>query len=366
MRNKPTWDDQPFTGGMGVPFTLPIKCSNPKRPLSHVIPLGSLHKRRRLEEELNALLAPPTTVTSSETEEAGPPPSYSPLLSPSEVPTSEAPVVPELDSPFEQFPEAEPAVTTSRRGQILPNRVAKSSYTRWKNLLPTLVKPFLTYSDSVYHSVPEVPNEVRAQCHQMCDSTSTIEILCLHLTHEYIHTSPSHKYTWHSSQDDSDYAKVPVKICDCQGLIPTLVSHGLFPTAPSKPKIAVSVHLLDFYSSLFERSCDAVNALAGALNTLYKKRGYILTDKKGEAFQDPFRRGLTHAIQWYDNLQVHIEQVIETAISTADAQNQSDPALRDEHDPSPFLTTPDAPSVLPLPMFEPSPQLRECARILQK
>ncbi|KIM68025.1 hypothetical protein SCLCIDRAFT_106196 [Scleroderma citrinum Foug A] len=48
-----------------------------------------------------------------------------------------------------------------------------------------------------------------------------------------------------------------------------LVNAGLFPTAPSQPHMAVSIDLLAFYRSLFERSCDAINALASALHTHY-------------------------------------------------------------------------------------------------
>ncbi|KAI6150128.1 hypothetical protein EDD17DRAFT_1441003, partial [Pisolithus thermaeus] len=46
-----------------------------------------------------------------------------------------------------------------------------------------------------------------------------------------------------------------------------LVCNGLFPTVPSQPCIAVSVELLGFYHALFERSCDAINALASVLHT---------------------------------------------------------------------------------------------------
>ena len=44
--------------------------------------------------------------------------------------------------------------------------------------------------------------------------------------------------------------------------------------------MAVSIELLDFYSALFERSCDAVNAMAAALNTFYNRRGFFLTNDK--------------------------------------------------------------------------------------
>ncbi|KIM56192.1 hypothetical protein SCLCIDRAFT_133154, partial [Scleroderma citrinum Foug A] len=48
-----------------------------------------------------------------------------------------------------------------------------------------------------------------------------------------------------------------------------LIRNGLFPAAPFQPCIVVSVELLAFYRALFERSCDAINALASALHTHY-------------------------------------------------------------------------------------------------
>ena len=100
--------------------------------------------------------------------------------------------------------------------------------------------------------------------------------------------------------------------------------------------MAVSVHLLDFYHALFERSCDAVNAMASVLNTFYMRRGFILLNKKvcssikswykahfqqqGQPIQDAFRRGLGYAIQWYDILQVHIERQVESALQVSDTR----------------------------------------------
>ncbi|PPQ97512.1 hypothetical protein CVT26_006536, partial [Gymnopilus dilepis] len=44
--------------------------------------------------------------------------------------------------------------------------------------------------------------------------------------------------------------------------------------------MAISVDLLDFYDSLFEQSCDAVNAMAAALDSSYGLRGYFLVNGK--------------------------------------------------------------------------------------
>ncbi|KAG0699786.1 hypothetical protein DFH29DRAFT_983380 [Suillus ampliporus] len=61
-----------------------------------------------------------------------------------------------------------------------------------------------------------------------------------------------------------------------------LVHHGLFPTSPSQPHMAVSLDLLSFYQMLFKRSCDPINALVSALKTYYSRRGFQMTDKKIE------------------------------------------------------------------------------------
>ncbi|KIM60932.1 hypothetical protein SCLCIDRAFT_123248, partial [Scleroderma citrinum Foug A] len=68
----------------------------------------------------------------------------------------------------------------------------------------------------------------------------------------------------------------------------TLVSHGLFPTAPTQPQMAISIELLSFYRALFERSCDAVNAFAAALHTFYTKRGFRIANCKVSDIHCPF------------------------------------------------------------------------------
>ncbi|KAJ6583800.1 hypothetical protein B0H10DRAFT_1833263, partial [Mycena sp. CBHHK59/15] len=46
------------------------------------------------------------------------------------------------------------------------------------------------------------------------------------------------------------------------------------PCIPSKPRTAFSIDLLEIYRALFERSCDAVTALAAALHSIYTRRGF--------------------------------------------------------------------------------------------
>ena len=68
--------------------------------------------------------------------------------------------------------------------------------------------------------------------------------------------------------------------CNCISLPQVLVRNGLFPTAPLQPRIAVSIDLLDFYGALFDRSADAVTALASALKAMYSYRGFPILNSK--------------------------------------------------------------------------------------
>lgn len=71
--------------------------------------------------------------------------------------------------------------------------------------------------------------------------------------------------------------------CDCNGhysLPSDLVLHGLFPTAPSQPRVAISIDLLEMYQHLVERSGIAVDAFTTALNDFYSSRGYQIQDSK--------------------------------------------------------------------------------------
>jgi len=112
------------------------------------------------------------------------------------------------------------------------------------------------------------------------------------------------------------------------------VQNGLFPTAPSQARIAISIELLQFYQCLFERSCDAINALSRALQAFYVHRGYVLTNIfvrivnriflkfysslfQGETLRDGLRRSLANAVQWYDNLRLRVEDQLDVAIKTA-------------------------------------------------
>ncbi|KAG6852745.1 hypothetical protein C0991_009388 [Blastosporella zonata] len=353
--SKQKQDEQPYTavgGRMGLQFTSPLKRRSDSKQGRYVTHLGNEAKRRRLTKELEALEL--ADVVSASTSEKDSNPTVLSIEESQEPTPADLPDMSLFNSsdPFKNFPLSEKPTPTRRR--TIPNRAANSLSSRWQNLLPALIEPFLAYTKSVTGTIPTTLNRLSAQCNQNCSITS-VQILCLYHTREFTFVLGLAFLTAFL-----DYAKIFVEICKCQRLSSVLVSHGLFPTAPSKPRMAVSVHLLDFYSALFERSCDAVNALAGALNTFYKRRGFVLVDKKGQAINDPFRKGLGYAIQWYGNLHVRVEQAVEAALISADTHNRQHPQSMVPDDNSP-----DDNSTLPTqPLGSGSPF--ECARILQK
>ena len=59
-----------------------------------------------------------------------------------------------------------------------------------------------------------------------------------------------------------------------------LIQQGFFPTAPSQPNLTVSIPFLEFYMPLFERTGDAVMAIAAALSNFYERQGYPVVNQK--------------------------------------------------------------------------------------
>ncbi|KAG2139317.1 hypothetical protein DEU56DRAFT_735682 [Suillus clintonianus] len=171
--------------------------------------------------------------------------------------------------------------SSPHKRRILPDKSTDTLYTNWHRLIPTLVDPQLQYYARTLGQALERTQDVISACGTLSCAQKRTNLLCLFF--------------------DSNLPQV-------------LLHHGLFPTAPSQPRMAVSVDLLSFYRALFERSCDAINALASALKTHYSRRGFQVTDSRGDLVQEPFRRGLGHAVQWYDVLQVEIERQVDAVL----------------------------------------------------
>ena len=71
-----------------------------------------------------------------------------------------------------------------------------------------------------------------------------------------------------------------METCSCMPVTVLLVQNGVFPMSPTQPKTGVSIDMLEIYYALFERSCDAINALSAALHTIYDRRGFHVVSPK--------------------------------------------------------------------------------------
>ncbi|KAG1722263.1 hypothetical protein EDB19DRAFT_1835080 [Suillus lakei] len=175
---------------------------------------------------------------------------------------------------------------------ILPDKMAINLYNAWKVLIPTLVDPHLKYSARTHgHALPEV--------------------------HPFV------------------------------SFLTVLIHHGLFPTAPSQPCMAISTDLLAFYCAFFEHSYDAIHVLASALKTHYAHRGFQMTNTHGQLIQEPFRHGLGQAIQWFDILQIEVERQTEVSLQLCCEQVHEARELQSQENSG--VTTPAG-----VPLFSPS------------
>ncbi|KAG6889804.1 hypothetical protein C0992_003993 [Termitomyces sp. T32_za158] len=233
----PTCAQQPSTTGLGKQFTSPIKRADKRKTTVYIQPMSRRQEISKLKAKIEALKKQAEGII-----DPLPPPAP---LEDIRVKTPESSASGELFKVDDDLFPGPECVTTAQDNEhlprrIVPNQAAKDLYTNWMNLLARLTTPLLEYISKSIGKIPERVTELKKG-----------------------------KY----------FQKLTVEWCSCEELPYILVANGLFPTTPLYPRIAISVHLLDFYRALFERSCDAVNAMASALNTFYTRRGFIVTDK---------------------------------------------------------------------------------------
>ncbi|KAL0572368.1 hypothetical protein V5O48_009603 [Marasmius crinis-equi] len=174
----------------------------------------------------------------------------------------------------------------------------------WKELLPTLLDSLLLYNNSTITKVGSTDlDPLQCRC---TNSNCMLHDAQVHLYH----------FEYHGLRI--------VQYCTCRTLAQVLVTQGFFPTSPSQHRQAIAIPVLEFHRALSEQSSDAVTALAGAMETMYRRRGFRLVDSDGKAIRDPLRRALGHSLEWYDTLQVHVRRFLD---STLDHLKRSLPPL---------------------------------------
>ncbi|KAG2115497.1 hypothetical protein DEU56DRAFT_919407 [Suillus clintonianus] len=286
----PTRGAQWVSSGLGQHFVSPKKPRDKKKTQKHVELPGVQAKRRQLQAHMHQLMGPEPKQTEvrAAVETVSQADAFADIHIPD--PDFEISSEPPFDVPAEES-------QTKRR--ILPDKATDSLYSSWQTLIPSLAEPHLKYSERTLATALDITPNVISACATLSCPQKRTSIACLFF--DIANVPPSLKFYFTTG---------------CFRLLPPSLV-WLFPTAPSQPRMAVSVELLSFYRALFERSCDAINALASALKTHYSRRGFVMTDARGEIIQDPFRRGLGHAVQWYDILQVRIEHQVEEALQNS-------------------------------------------------
>jgi len=270
-RTRPTRNAQLVSSGLGRHFVSPRKPRDKKKTQTVVNLPGADAKRRRLLAAMEELMTPQHQVSTSK------PPSPHVLSIDNQLPDSGGDIITHDVEILDLEPEpALKAEEAQAKRRISPDQLADSLYSSWSTLIPTLVDVQLKYSARTHGKPFQNPHEVISACTLQCTSTpKRTSLICLFFDRKFLRIGSEDL-----SNESLGFASVDVLSCQCSSLPQVLVYHGLFPTAPSQPRMAVSIELLSLYRALFERSCDSINALASALKTHYSRRGYQMTDAK--------------------------------------------------------------------------------------
>ncbi|KAK7008079.1 hypothetical protein R3P38DRAFT_3593313 [Favolaschia claudopus] len=273
------------SSGLGSHFTSPVK-SNDSRKKRKVTDLGAAQRHARVSDKLDALLRGET-------------PSRPPAAAPGPIPDASTNPDVQMDLSMDVDPPDQPPSTPSRPlPPSVPPRtrlsITDAAHARlndsWNRLLPQLEVPWSQYYERTH-------GRQRDPIPSALSTTSNVCIL----------------------------PYVSVTTCPCKPVAVLLVEHGVFPASPTRPQTGLSCDLLDFYRALFERSCDAVTALAAALHTVYERRGFKVITTRSQTEEesvDPFRRLLIQAVQWSSNLRVRIQRRVEAALMRAELSIQ--------------------------------------------
>ncbi|KAJ7500701.1 hypothetical protein B0H11DRAFT_2225095 [Mycena galericulata] len=254
--------------------------------------IGRDVKRRVLAARLTALLDGPSAAVASHTDDSQSGSSHQDV--------EMGPFGNDVDMEDTWVDEPPPPAPAPQRVVVVhPDNKHVSTVRAWNNILPRMAQPFLQYRRDTQASVPPViPDVVAHACGGACEGPTSLLVQCLYPTHLKL---------------------VRITTCDCLPAPIVLVQQGLFPASPTKPRIAVSIDLLDLYRGFFERSCDAITALAAALHTTYTRRGFAVDSSRNQGMRaaDPFRRALSNAVLWSSNLQTRIDARVSAALADA-------------------------------------------------
>ncbi|KAJ7118428.1 hypothetical protein C8R43DRAFT_1137360 [Mycena crocata] len=341
--------DKASVSGHGVHYTSPLRKKDSRHKTLVRAP-GAARASAQLRANLSAMLKPPPAQTPQP-----------PQAIPTDIQEPEDIEMPEWveDSPpaLQRIP-----IPAGARHRLPATKRRQES---WDALLPLLEEPLAYYQQATYgQRPPTISVLVQHECTTFCGQAVTASVQCLYVSH---------------------VEQVQVATCACMPVAAVLVRHGVFPMSPSTHRTAVSIDLLEVYRALFERSCDAITALAAALHTIYDRRGFRVVSQRNPALvaKDPFRAGLSQAVQSYSNLRTCMEARLNAALSAASnilfpptplmeaSQNPNATEATDATEAidadTPLPNTGENSSVPntnpPAPTFEPDPAIPEAPRL---
>ncbi|CAK5269727.1 unnamed protein product [Mycena citricolor] len=244
----------------GVPSTSPMK----RKAAREVVDIHP-HKRTQaahLQARLNALLARkplPSIPSPSQTLEEDNPYFSEPLEPPQTLPDHSGD-----PSQHSEDASVQPLVSNGNLDEPMPavNERAVRAADNWETLLPKLESVFLDFHRAYHGAVrPTIASSLDA-----------------------------------SGADPS----VPMQM----------------PARAALGEWGVSLDVLDSYRAYFERSADAITALAASLATVYRRRGFELgfDSTAVEHIDDPFRNVLSHAVLYSSLVRSRLEKRLEVCL----------------------------------------------------
>jgi hypothetical protein len=150
--------------------------------------------------------------------------------------------VPPLTEPQDSIPPLNTSEFIPNH-RILPDIAAARLYDTWKILIPTLVDVQLKYTQRTIGKILKRPPMILSACHsQKCAQRRTTMIgLFFDVKSQSVHQ------ILQVAKDVQGFTSLDILSCRCATAPQVLVLHGLFPTSPSQPCMAVSTELLAFY-----------------------------------------------------------------------------------------------------------------------
>lgn len=175
----PKRQKQAVVGRFGTLYVSPLKKQDKRKTSTIVARLGHDAKLQSLREKMAAILDGKAITSPNATSSA--------TVDPAEAEWEDVSMgVPEDLLSTSNVLESNvtvPAKANTRR--LLPNASDNTLFDRWKNVMPTLVDPLISYLASTHgrELVPKV--EIKSLCDDVFCARRTAQILCLFLDREY-------------------------------------------------------------------------------------------------------------------------------------------------------------------------------------